>query len=63
MTRSIEKRKKFLSSEERNKKVSEEREEKEIPEFMEDVNHSLGICDDVRWKLNKAHQRNKLRYD
>ena len=37
-----------------------EGEENEIPEFVEDVNRSLkGVHDDVRWKLNKAHQRNK----
>ena len=37
-----------------------EEEKKEVPEFIEDVNHSLkGVYDDVRWKLNKAHQRNK----
>ena len=41
-----------------------EGEEKEIPEFVEDVNRSLkGIYDDVRRKLNEAHQRNKFKYD
>ena len=41
-----------------------ERKEKGIPEFVEDVNHSpKGVYNDVRWKLNKAHQKNKSKYD
>ena len=37
-----------------------DREEKEISEFIEDVNCSLkGVYEDVRQKLNEAHQRNK----
>ena len=41
-----------------------EGEEKEIPEFVEDVNCSLkGVYDDVRRKLNEAHQKNKSKYD
>ena len=36
-----------------------EGEKKEISEFIEDVNHSLkGVYDNVRRKLNKAHQSN-----
>ena len=39
-------------------------EEKEVPDFVEDMNCSLkGVYDDVRWKLNKADQRNKSKYD
>ena len=35
-----------------------EGDNKEIPEFI-DVNFSLkGVYNDVRWKLNEAHQRN-----
>ena len=41
-----------------------EGKENKIPEFVEDVNHSLkGVYDDVRRKLNEAHQRNKSKCD
>ena len=44
--------------------LSGEGEEKGIPEFVEDVKRSLkGVYDDVRWKLNEAHQKNKSKYD
>ena len=39
-------------------------EEKEVLDFVEDMNRSLkGVYNDVRWKLNKADQRNKSKYD
>ena len=41
-----------------------EGEEKAIPEFIEDVNCSLkGVYDDVRRKLNEAHQKNNSKYN
>jgi transposase InsO family protein len=41
-----------------------EGEEKEIPEFVEEINHSLkGVFDDVRQKLNETHRKNKVRHD
>ena len=41
-----------------------EGEEKEIPEFVEDVNHSLkGLYDDVRRKLKEVKQKSKSKYD
>ena len=44
--------------------LSGEGEEKGIPEFVEDVKRSLkGVYNDVRWKLNEAHQKNKSKYD
>ena len=39
-------------------------EEKEIPEFVQEINHSLkGVFDDVRQKLKDAHRKNKERHD
>ena len=41
-----------------------EREVKETPEFVRGVNGWLKwVYDNVRWNLNKAHQRKKSKYD
>ena len=38
--------------------------EKQVPEFVEEINRSLKeVYDDVRQRLNEAHQKNKRRFD